>query len=119
MAAIAIEFHCADADCQYEGLEENDFFKCEACQRHLCPNHAFEPLNVVGRVRFRFCQDCYKCSCGAEAWIMCEQCGELKCPAHAAARDDEYVGLTCLDQPAEHEHAPSRKEEIVDADCPF
>lgn len=122
-AAIELEFRCADADCDFAGASENDYFKCESCRRPICPNHAFQPLN---RERVRFCQDCFHCTCGAEAWIMCERCGELKCPAHTVCLEDDfgpgehsYFGLTCIEAPAPQRNSSVPNRDKLDANCPF
>lgn len=74
------EFRCAADDCTEVGHNAEDFLKCDSCNALLCMAHKHSP---EGRPYFHFCAVCFRCKCGELAAVMCEECGELICRAHA------------------------------------
>lgn len=77
---VTYEFACHVGDCPEQSHHEDDFKKCDSCNALCCRDHCFAPENDP---KARYCEACYRCSCGAAARFMCEACGELRCERHA------------------------------------
>ena len=92
------EFHCSVPDCVEVGHHAEDFLRCDSCNRLICAAHKHSPALMP---YLHFCADCFKCDrCGAPAWALCEECGDLRCEAHTVVvnPESEEAQFCCDDE---------------------